>query len=82
MLANDLKVNGDKTEILLISSPYFMRKKTSITFYVADITVSSVEKVTHLGVVLIVVWPWVVLLLRSVLHVYSISKVLVKFENY
>ena len=51
MLANDLKVNDDKTEILLIGSPYFMRKKPSITFSVGDIAVSSVEKVTNLGVV-------------------------------
>ena len=52
MIANYLKVNDDKTELLLIGSPHNVRKRPNISFFVGDSEVFSVDKVTNLGVVL------------------------------
>ena len=52
MLANDLKDNDDKTAVSLVGSPVvLLRRKPCTSFYGGDIAVSSVHKVTNLGVV-------------------------------
>ena len=52
MIANYLKVNDEKTELLLLGSPYNFRKKHNISLFVGESEVFSVDMVTNLGVIL------------------------------
>ena len=51
MIANYLKMNDDKTELLLVGSPHNVRKRPSISFFVGEFEVVSADKVTNLGVI-------------------------------
>lgn len=51
MIVNQLKVNDDKTEILLVGSKYHLKKRSSISFNVGNETVYSSKQVKNLGVI-------------------------------
>ena len=51
MIVNQLKVNDDKTEILLVGSKFSQKKRSNISFNVGNETVYSSEKVKNLGVI-------------------------------
>ena len=46
---NLLKLNDGKTELLLLGSPYFIKKKQQITIAVWDSYIESVSVVSNLG---------------------------------
>ena len=50
MLCNKLKLNDEKTEVLLLGSPYFLKKVPSITLQIGDSLVRSTSCAKNLGV--------------------------------
>ena len=50
MLCNKLKLNDEKTEVLLLGSPYFLKKVPSITLQIGDSLVKSTSCAKNLGV--------------------------------
>ena len=50
MLCNKLKLNDEKTEVLLLGSPYFLKKVPSITLWIGDSLVRSTSCAKNLGV--------------------------------
>ena len=51
MTLNHLKLNDDKTEVILIGTSYFSSKLSNINLQVGDKCVSSVSSVRNLGVI-------------------------------
>ena len=51
MLHAKLKLNDDKTDFIVISSPYFQNKLTHLSLTMGDIVIESAEKVRNLGVI-------------------------------
>ena len=52
MSVNFLKLNRDKTEVLLLGSAYFLKRLSSISIPFCDVTVRSVDHVKNLGCVI------------------------------
>ena len=52
MLVNFLKLNDDKTEVMLFGSPYFLKKQPSISVLVGETLINSSTHVRNLGAIL------------------------------
>ena len=51
MLINLLKLNDDKTEVILFGSNYYMKRVPSVSIHIGDIDVSSSPHVRNLGAI-------------------------------
>ena len=51
MLVNLLKLNDDKTEVILFGSPFFIKQDPSISIHIGSVSVSSSTHVRNLGAI-------------------------------